>query len=351
MADTTTTKTLVEAAHTNNGAVRRPGPWERFRKRVLGGGSFATAALDIVLYPLVWPAGLLLKNVRRAGFRRLPRCRNALLSIGVMPVSTHYYDPLIRAASLKRKLSDERDLPGIDWNVETQLALLDRFSYNDELRQFPQHEKDRLTYFYNNSFFESGDAEYWYNIVRTFKPRRIFEIGSGNSTLLAAAAIRKNAEEDPSRECTHVCIEPYENGWLEQLGIAVVREKVEDLDPAFFRELEANDILFIDSSHMIRPQGDVLFEYLQVLPTLAPGVIVHVHDIFTPRDYPEHWILDDVRFWNEQYLLEAFLTHNDDWEILGALNFLKHHHYPALKRSCPCLEPAREPASFYLRRR
>ncbi len=111
-----------------------------------------------------------------------------------------------------------------------------------------------------------------------------------------------------------------------------MRQKVKDVDVVFFSALEENDILFIDSSHMIRPEGDVLFEYLELLPTLKPGVLVHVHDIFTSRNYPREWLQDEVRMWNEQYLLEAFLTHNRNWKIIGALNYLRHNHYDNLKR-------------------
>jgi len=125
---------------------------------------------------------------------------------------------------------------------------------------------------------------------------------------------------------------------------------VQDLPVAFFGVLEKGDLLFIDSSHMIRPQGDVLYEYLQLLPTLAPGVIVHVHDIFTPRDYLESWVIDEVKFWNEQYLLEALLTDTKSWKVLGALNFLKNNYYRELKAKCPFLTPDREPGSFYLER-
>ena len=120
---------------------------------------------------------------------------------------------------------------------------------------------------------------------------------------------------------------------------------------AVFSQLEANDILFIDSSHIIRPQGDVLFEYLELLPTLASGVTVHMHDIFSPRNYPAEWLKEEVRFWNEQYLLEAFLAHNADWEIVAALNYLQHAHPAKLKTVCPYLEGSGQPGSFYMRRR
>ena len=139
---------------------------------------------------------------------------------------------------------------------------------------------DALRFEFENPSFRAGDAEVWYQVVRTTK----FEIGR-NSTRLAAQAIRRSMAEDTEYACEHICIEPYEMPWLEDSGVTTVRERVENVDPAIFAALEDGDILFIDSSHMIRPQGDVLFE-LSLLPTLAPGVIVHVHDIFTPRDYP-----------------------------------------------------------------
>ena len=185
------------------------------------------------------------------------------------------------------------------------------------------------------------------------KPSKIFEIGSGYSTLLAAQAIKSNQLETSSYNCKHLCIEPYEMPWLERSGVTVLRERVEDVDKALFLELNANDILFIDSSHIIRPQGDVLFEYLELLPILNVGVIVHIHDIFSPRDYLKQWVVDEVKFWNEQYLLEAFLTCNRDWKIIGALNYLhhKHHkHHKQLPEKCPFLTKDREPGSFYIQK-
>ena len=114
-----------------------------------------------------------------------------------------------------------------------------------------------------------------------------------------------NKQDDPSYTCKHVCIEPYEMPWLEKTGVTVIRKKIEDVEISFFSELADCDILFLDSSHIIRPQGDVLFEYLQLLPSLNKGVIVHIHDIFSPRNYSNEWLMGDIRFWNEQYLLEA----------------------------------------------
>jgi predicted O-methyltransferase YrrM len=308
------------------------------------------SVLDIVLLPLVLTAAVLLKWLRRIGFARFPRCREMLLKRGVFPIAKHYYEPLFTAADLRYPLAEPRDLPGIDWNVEEQLGILEAFAFNDELRDIPSKPGAELAFHFGNENFGSGDAEYLYNIIRLKKPGRILEVGSGYSTLMAMRALRKNREENPAHTCRHTCIEPYEMPWLEQTGVSVVRKKVEETSLDLFLELAENDLLFIDSSHVIRPQGDVLFLYLQVLPRLRPGVIVHIHDIFTPRDYLESWVLEEVRFWNEQYLLEAMLTGSADWKIIGALNYLHHRHYKALARACPYLSPSREPGSIYIQK-
>ena len=115
----------------------------------------------------------------------------------------------------------------------------------------------------------------------------------------------------------------------------VLRERVEQVDPAVFEGLAPHDVVFIDSSHVIRPQGDVVAEYLQILPRLPKGVWVHVHDIATPMDYPTPLIVRQVKLWGEQYLLEAFLTHNRAWKIRWMQAHLIHNHPEALQKKCP----------------
>jgi len=305
---------------------------------------------DISFIVPVALAAWLLRGVRRIGIHRLPATRRTLLRVGIFPLRNHYYDPQFDHRVSRQPLTAERPLPGIDWNIDNQLQQLAAFIFAGELTDLPHKPTGTLEFHLDNDAFVAGDAEYWYQLLRATKPRRIFEIGSGHSTRMAIRALARNRAEDTGYHCRHVCIEPYEMPWLEQTGVEVVRNNVETLDVAFFSELEAGDILFIDSSHIIRPQGDVLFEYLEILPTLRPGVIVHVHDIFSPRNYLESWLLEGVKFWNEQYLLEAFLTHNNNWKIIGALNWLHHNHFDALKRVAPNLLPESEPGSFYLQR-
>lgn len=282
---------------------------------------------------------------------RLPASRETLKRIGVYPVRDHYYEPQFNDAHLHRPLSAERHLPGLDLRREEQRAFVRSLAFADELRALqwdgpPASPLDATVTGVTN--FPGGDADMLYQVIRTLRPHRVVEIGSGDSTKVAQAALRRNAEEGaPPAE--HTCIEPYEMPWLERLDVRVIRARVEDvgLDP--FLALESGDLLFIDSSHVIRPQGDVVFEFLEVLPSLASGVVVHVHDIFTPRDYPDQWVREAVRMWDEQYLLEALLSSSDRYEVMVAMNDLKHTAYDDLASACPYLTPTSEPASFYLR--
>lgn len=310
--------------------------------------------LDLVGSPLTLLSALWMKFIRNSLHlsQNSPVAEKIFMLTGILPISDQYYQPLINPRKhLRKPLNRVRNLPAINFNDQEQLSLLQEFNYNKELREFPLNKAKEKTYFYNNKSFEAGDSEYLYNIIRHFKPKRLVEIGCGFSTLMARNAIEKNFREDPDYSCKHICIEPYEIEWLEKLDVEVIREKVEDVDIEEFKKLEKNDILFIDSSHMIRPQGDVLFEYLEVLPSLDSGVLIHIHDIFSPRDYPAQWVCDDHRLWNEQYLLEAFLSYNRDFRILGAVNYLFRTYPEEIMDKCPVLKDQvdlRDPASFWM---
>jgi hypothetical protein len=275
------------------------------------------------------------------------------MKLGILPILDQYYQPLINPKKhLTKSLRENRFLPGIDFNTKEQLQLINQFNYNDELIVFPINKETELSFYYNNDSYMSGDAEYLYNIIRFFKPRKLIEIGSGYSTLMANKAIKKNFEESPENNISHICIEPYEQDWLSRMNIELIRKKVEDLNLDIFKTLKKNDILFIDSSHIIRPQGDVLFEYLQILPILNEGVIVHIHDIFSPKDYLDNWVLNDHLLWNEQYLLEAFLSSNNSYKIIAALNYLSHSYKDEFCSKAPIfkIQSNREPGGFWIQK-
>lgn len=334
-----------------------PRAWKGLLKRVYDRIHW----IDLPLSPLVYVAARLLGWVRWLGVERLPRSKRALIAAKTFPILSHYHEPAFDFAYLQTPLSQPRDLPGLDLRVPAQLALLSELKYGSELAGVPQHKQAepkhgepkhaKNSFYLKNGFFEGGEADLWYALIRHFKPARIFEIGSGFSTLAAIEAIAENKRRDPAYLCRHVCIEPFEKPWLDGLDIELIRKRVETLDPAFFEALEENDFLFVDSSHVIRPQGDVLFEFQRILPRLKPGVIAHFHDIYTPMDYPERWIVDEVKIWNEQYLLEVFLAGSrGSWNVLLAAFFLFKTHRQAFASACPLLSSESEPSSFYIRK-
>lgn len=311
--------------------------------------------VDLILALPVLAAAVLMKVVRRIGIWRMPVSKAIFNHVGIYPIRDHYYEPMYNYKKhLQHSLRDERSLPGIDLNEAGQINWLEQFDYAAELASFPLNPSADRLFYYKNPNFSEGDAECLYSLIRLKKPRRIIEIGSGFSTMMAREAIEQNQREDAAYTCRHICIEPYEMQWLDAVdGIEVIRQKVEQMDTSLFRQLEADDMLFIDSSHVIRPQSDVLTEYLEILPILSKGVLIHIHDIFTPYDYLDQWLLDEVKLWNEQYLLEAFLSCNPQFEIILALNFLSHRHPARLEAKFPMMRgqvEKIEPGSFWIRK-
>jgi len=314
--------------------------------------SLAAAVADVALALLSIPAALVLKLVRRIGLQRLPLCRGILMKIGVLPVRRHYYEPFVVQIDVERALSSVRSLPAIDWNLPAQRAFLQTLTFESELEAAAHGIRgpSGAPFDFDNASFRSGDAEMLYQVVRRLRPANVIEIGSGLSTILVKAALEKNRTEAAEYRCAHTCIEPFEARWLESVGVRLLRQRVETVPIDLFSVLGDGDLLFVDSSHIIRPHGDVLVEYLQILPVLRRGVVVHIHDIFSPRDYPRSWILEKRLLWNEQYLLEAFLSNNDQWRVLAAVNMLKHEAFDDLSRVCPYVTREREPGSFYIQR-
>ena len=323
----------------------------RLRGRGLRGKIRVIApALDPVLVPGTVVSGGYMRLLREFGLDALPRCRNLLSRLGVFPLRDHYYEPLFDLRSLRQRLEEPRELPGLSFGVAEQLNELSRLrQWRGELPGFPLTGSGPGRYGYDNGNFGPGDAEILYCLVRAEKPRRIVEVGAGFSTLVLRGALAKNAAEGV--ECEHTAVEPFEMPWLEASGARVIRRKVEEVDLGLFLDLSDGDILFIDSSHMIRPGGDVLFLYQRVLPELKPGVFVHIHDIFTPYDYPALWLIDRICFWNEQYLVESLLAQNPKFAIHLALYLLFRQHFAEIASVCPVLADRTDnpPKSLWLR--
>jgi len=244
----------------------------------------------------------------------------------------HYYEPLPDFQSITlEQITRRREFPAIDFKWDDQLALLNELTaYREEL--------STLEFNFDNGFFNGFDAAVYYSLIRHLKPQRIVEIGGGYSTQLAAKALRGDGKL--------ICIEPYPER-LNGVGpsLELIRKRVEEIDVDFFSCLQPDDILFIDSSHAVRFGSDVCFEFLQLLPRLAPGVWIHVHDIFFPHDYPAEWLIERRMAFNEQYLLEAFLSFNEKFQITLANYWLCLDHADEAARLWPNARTANYGAS------
>ena len=271
--------------------------------------------------------------------------------IGFHVTPVHFYQPIPDTQSLPETLWNRPSkLVGVHMNDAVQLDLLrDRFpKFRDEYEGFPTKPTGEPGRFYlNNHLFENIDAMVAYCMVRHFKPRLIIEVGSGFSSLLLGEAATRN------KHSALVCIEPFPREFLREgfPGLQSLMEKqIQDIDLDFFSQLQSGDILFIDSSHTIKIGGDVNYLFLEVLPRLKPGVIVHVHDIFLPFEYRRDWVMKEFRFWTEQYLLQAFLIFNSEFEVLMANGYLNHYHRAQLKATFPSLS-SWGGGSFWMRRK
>ena len=247
----------------------------------------------------------------------------------VTPV--HFNQPIPDTRSLPETVwSRPSELVGIDMNEPRQRELLRSFSrFRDEYQRFPTGPtKEQNRFYLGNRLFDGVDALVAYCMVRHFQPRLIIEVGSGFSSLALGEAASKNG-------CTPIiCIEPFPRDFLRKgfPGLQTLIEKnVQEINLEFFSQLQSGDILFIDSSHTVKVGGDVNYLFLEVLPRLKPGVIVHVHDIFLPFEYRRDWVVDEFRFWSEQYLLQAFLSFNLEFEVLMANRYLAHKYRDDLK--------------------
>ena len=305
---------------------------------------WAVDVLGLVVSGVVAPATGVFA---RLGPVRLRRTFKLWDEFNVIPMRYHYYQPVTRVNAVPETFWERDSMIGLDLNTSGQLELLSQLRWADELRSVPIDDPGMSgTYFYGNTTFGAGDGEIYYSLIRHLRPRRIVEIGAGYSTLIGRLAIERNGGGTE-----HVCIEPFENEWLERTGARVLRERVETLSVDLFASLEANDILFIDSSHILRPGGDVWFEYLRILPCLKPGVLVHIHDIFLPYAYHKEWLVERRQFWNEQYLLQALLYGSREFQVVLALHLLSREHHEALAMACPIYAERRPmPSSFWLRK-
>jgi hypothetical protein len=256
------------------------------------------------------------------------------MSISTAQPNGHFYSPVVDPSQLDQATlwPPHPTVLGIDFNEASHERILREvfprwmpdYDYPERLDETPS-----LTDFFTcNSQFSWLDSRAMFVLLREWKPRRLIEVGSGFSTLLAADVNRRFL--DRSIEIT--CCEPYPREFLRN-GIdgvtRLIEDKVQNVAIEEFEALQRGDVLFIDSSHVAKTGSDVNYLYFDVLPRLASGVRIHIHDIFLPHDYPREWVIDENRSWNEQYLLRALLMFSSGFRVTFGCKFA-HSRFPDL---------------------
>lgn len=268
-------------------------------------------------------------------------------------VRRDYYSPVPDLSRLPPEIFDRRSaLGGVRLRLDAATALVE-----DELAtyiaefDFPDcGPRPPGEFFLDNANYEGGDAELLYALVRARKPRRIVELGSGFTTLLINAAVRRNADDGAVAE--HIAYDPYPRAQIIGEGPPAPTRlepvSAPDVPLGVFRSLRAGDVLFVDTTHTVKLGSDVNFVVLDVLPALAPGVIVHFHDIFLPYEYPRAWFEEMGYLWAEQYLLQAFLCHNETFDVLLPAHALARERRERLAAVVPSLRAGRSPGAFWI---
>jgi predicted O-methyltransferase YrrM len=265
-----------------------------------------------------------------------------------------YFSPLPTLSALERK-EQRWNRPSAMAGVRCDVDLFKRRlgelikKYADELSALPSYDEIFLMGF--GVGYTEFDAQLLYMMIRETKPRRYLEVGSGVSTYYCSLAALQNAKE--GHPLTIRCIEPYPFEKLRLMpGIDIVQSEVQDIEAEVFTQLEENDVFFIDSSHVLTIDGDIPFLFLEILPRLRKGVLIHVHDVPFPYNIPypaEHWVLcrdDDSpywpMFWNEAMFLQAFMAYNTAFEIEMSTPMIRHFDESFLVANVPSYKPVKQ---------
>lgn len=266
----------------------------------------------------------------------------------------HFYSPIANPLDITEraeKIWHHTDtMLGIDLNIEKQLELLEHLKPYVASIDYPiENNGDDSCFFYKNDQYPALDAEFLYTALCHFKPKTMIEIGSGYSSLITADVNKRIL----NNQLNFYCIEPYPRQFLLD-GVAgitqLIQKKVEDIEQTFFDCLNDGDILFIDSSHVSKIGSDVNFLFFEIIPRLKKGVIVHIHDILLPDEYPKSWAIEQGRNWNEQYLLRAFLQFNSDWEVMWSTCFMQTRYSEKIQAVFPRFTVLGGGGSFWIRR-
>ncbi len=273
--------------------------------------------------------------------------------LGAFPAG-HYYSPIPARADVSDAIENNRShssLHGIRIRHQSQLSLLNELAgfYPNIPYNFRPESADEK-YYYDQEFFGYTDAIMLFCMIQKHRFKNIIEVGSGFSS----AAILDAYHASGISDYRLTLIEPFPERVNALIGskpnqhVELIESAVQNCNLDRFRSLEAGDLLFIDSSHVVKFQSDLHYLLFQVLPVLKSGVLVHFHDVFFPFEYPESWLLDG-RYWNECYFLQAFLTNNDQWEIELFNNYLNTTQEDVLTQLMPLCQN-NHGGSIYIRK-
>jgi predicted O-methyltransferase YrrM len=254
----------------------------------------------------------------------------------------HFYSPIVHPAEANRRLHEIESRPAPtslrSVHIDHQEILQTWNSLLPFLNGAPfGAERARpLRYGYDNLNYSWGDGSVLHAMLRLYRPRKLIEIGSGWSSACTIDTVERYLDGS----CELTFIEPHPKLLRDLVGdagasVRILECKVQDVPLTMFEQLEAQDVLFIDSTHVMRTGSDVCFELFEVLPRLAPGVLVHIHDMFWPFEYPRQWAVDENRSWNELYAVRAFLTNNSAWRVVVFNDYLSKLERPMIEATFP----------------
>ncbi|MGI8893189.1 MAG: class I SAM-dependent methyltransferase [Bacteroidia bacterium] len=274
----------------------------------------------------------------------------------------HYYSTtpdVTEIAQHQEEIFENEDIKGIDLQLEEQQNLLYQLLpfYNEVPYNFSEKgdiKNHKLRYKVKNAFYRYSDSIFLFCMMRYFKPNKMVEVGSGHSS-----AIMLDTNELFFNDRIQITfIEPFPEERLEKVfrltdhdHSVLLKNKVQETNPQIFEDLNKNDFLFIDSSHVSKAGSDVNYIFFHILPLLKPGVFIHFHDIFYPFELPRTWVLKDHWFWNENYILRAFLMNNPDYEIILFNDFLHKKNRMWFEKEMPdCLTDMGNTGSIWIRK-
>ena len=242
-------------------------------------------------------------------------------------------------------------LPGIDLRETEQMALLARFAALYPDIPFGDEPRPGLRYHYLNPSYSFSDAIMLHCMLRTLRPRELVEVGCGYSSCVTL----DTKQHFLGQSLRTTFIDPNPQTVLSLLNeqdlltTTLIPKTLQEVELEVFTRLGENDVLFIDSTHVSKIGSDVNRLVFEILPALAPGVVIHIHDIFYPFEYPKVWVHQGIA-WNEAYLLRAFLQYNERFEVMLMNTYLAHRHRDFFARHMPdCLRNTG--GSLWLRKR